>query len=103
MPNLRAELGGMAYQSSQQLISCLVDVLGLGKDREPFPFGDPKTNRCYFRGRSFTQDMWSHPEFPNIYNLRPPELGKSTNDVFAMLAERIVKAAGFEVPRSMRE
>ena len=77
MPHLRAEIGGMRFLSSQEVVSALVGAVGLPV--EPFLFGDGN-NLAYLRQTRVRADQWGDAGLVP-YKLSSSEQGKSPGEV----------------------
>lgn len=86
MPDVRAELGGMRYHSTHQMVAGLVKQLGLVP--KPFPTGD-KNNLFYLRRhRLRSKDLLNAKSVP--YRLAPHERAKAPADLILHAIERII-------------
>jgi hypothetical protein len=90
MPNLRAELGGMRYLSTQTLIRSLVENK-LHLNTYDFPVNNPQ-NLVYLRGVHLREaDLLDSKKIP--YNMNWQERGKTAGMLIAHAIEQIVPGA----------
>jgi lysine 2-monooxygenase len=94
-PHLRAEMGGMRYLTTQQLVPALIRHLDI--PTLPFPFGDDH-NLNYLRGSRFTVgDLEAYAR--NVpYNLPPDERGMTTDELLQYAIRTFVPDAATMTP-----
>ena len=87
MPHIHAEFGGMFFSESQAIVSKLIkDILKLKV--VPATYEEPN-NLFYARNKHLRLKDLSDPlKVP--YNLRPEELGKGSDDLFAYAIEQAI-------------
>src|SRR5216683_3651278 len=94
MPHLRAEVGGMRYLTSQQMVVSLLDELQLAT--RAFPMGDAK-NLLYLRRKHLrVQDFPTPKKVP--YKLDWNERGKSPSELLLYAIDTAVPHAIGKTP-----
>jgi hypothetical protein len=86
-PHLHAEMGGMRFLTSQQLVAGLVNHLGL--PIKPFAVGGDN-NLFYTRGKRFTVAQLAARSNAVPYDLPPALAGKPPFGLFASVADQYV-------------
>ncbi|HYU35098.1 MAG TPA: FAD-dependent oxidoreductase [Thermoanaerobaculia bacterium] len=99
--DLVGELGGMRYTDQMKMVYSLVPKLGLLP--KPFPMGNTDKNLFYLRRQRFTADSWGKPGFHSRYFLDPQDQGKSPDDLFTQVCNRVIMMDNQKYPQNLRE
>ncbi|MEO7496546.1 MAG: FAD-dependent oxidoreductase, partial [Massilia sp.] len=87
MTHVPAELGGMRFTQSHELLNVLVDALGLRPQIEPFPMSD--NSQFNLRATRLDENAITKG-FPVPYCLRDGEVGKTPNALFNYAIQKVV-------------
>jgi len=103
--NIAAELGGMRYMNEQQIVTALIEDIfskQYGLNPIKFPMGDPDHHLFYLRKQRFFANQFSQTQitgekFKTRYFVEKENEGKSSDDIFNEIAQRVLKADGFNL------
>ncbi len=122
LPGVSAEIGGMRYmeyvpqeRTGQGIVSKLIEKFKLAPVE--FSMGDQNLSLNYLRGRHFRNEDWKRMtrgpcsesaavhgnELTNPYNLRKSALGKSPDQLFTEIVERVLRANKVPPPKTREE
>ena len=95
---VKDEEGGMRFFYSMHELMALFSALNLCDDIVPFPMSDPN-NRRYFRGHGYTnQELADDPSiWGQLYNLDPPERGKSPVQIVTDVYHQLLAQNGMPI------
>ncbi|PHS03847.1 MAG: hypothetical protein COA88_14815 [Kordia sp.] len=91
-----AELGGMRYMDTQEIITGLIKKYegdNLLKSI-PFEMGDSKNQLIYLRKQRYTAKDYDKPGFKTRYDVEEKYVGKSANDIFNDIIDTVLMADG---------
>ncbi len=103
--NVVGELGGMRYMTEQQIVTALIeDVFSVQFGLKPidFPMGNADHHLFYLRKQRFFANRFSQADitgekFKTRYFVGKEYQGKSADDIFNIIIERVLEADGYSL------